>query len=107
MIKKIPGPKGITHKSFDPSTIWEIVTDPENISDIAYYHQQYNTQYQLYATKQDPVSKYIINQLPPELIIHGKVNVTPYEKRGRSDLLAPLLYFKYYEDFMQAKLIRA
>lgn len=107
MVKKIPSPKGIIHRSFDPSTIWEIVTDPENIQDIKYYHQQYNTQYQIYGTKDAPVSKYIINQLPPQLIHHTKVNVTSYEKRGRSDLLAPLLYFKYYEDYMTAKLSRA
>ncbi len=107
MIKKIPGPRGIVHRSFDPSTVWEIVTDPENITDIKYYHQQYNTQYQLFGTKDAPVSKYIINQLPPQLVHHTKINVTSYEKRGRSDLLAPLLYFKYYEDYMIAKLTRA
>jgi hypothetical protein len=107
MLRKIPGPKGLTHKSFDPSTIWEIVTDPENISDIAYYHQQYNTQYQIFSTEKDPVSKYVINHIPPSLINHTKVNVTPYEKRGRSDLLSAMLYFKYYEDYMQSRLIRA
>ena len=107
MLKKIPSRGGIIHRSFDPSTVWEIVTDPENITDIKYYHQQYNTQYQLYGTKDAPVSKYIINQLPPQLVHHTKINVTSYEKRGRSDLLAPLLYFKYYEDYMIAKLTRA
>ena len=107
MLKKIPTPKGIMHRSFDPSTIWEIVTDPEDIGNIKYYHQQYNTQYQIFSTKDAPVSKYIINQLPPELVLHTKVNVTSYEKRGRSDLLAVLLYFKYYEDYMTAKLLRA
>lgn len=108
MIKIVPTGKGlISHRSFDPSTIWEIVTDPENIHDIKYYHQQYNTQYQLYGTKDAPISKYIIQQLPPELVRHTRVNVTAYEKRGRSDLLGPLLYFKYYEDYIQAKLARA
>lgn len=109
MLKRIPTPKGIIHRSFDPSTVWEIVTDPEDIYEtgIKYYHQQYNTQYQIFTDKKAPTSKYIINQLPPELVLHTKVNVTAYEKRGRSDLLAPLLYFKYYEDYMQAKLIRA
>ena len=107
MIKKIPSPFGIMHRSVDPSTIWEIVTDPENINDVKYYHQQYNTQYQLYTTKDAPTSAYILNQIPPQLMLHEKVNVTTYEKRGRSDLLAPLLYFKYYEDFMISSLIRA
>lgn len=107
IIRKIPTANGIIHRSIDPSTIWEIVTDPENILDIKYYHQQYNTQYQLFTAAGAPSSKYVINQLPPQMMIHTKVNVTSYEKRGRSDLLAPLLYFKYFEDYMQAKLIRA
>lgn len=105
-LRKFPSPTGLMHRSCDPSTFWEIVTDPENIADVKYYHQQYNTQYQLYGTKDVPLSKYIINQIPPQLMIHEKINVTSYEKRGRSDLLAPLLYFKYYEDYMSAKLIR-
>lgn len=107
MLRKVPTPKGLVHRSFDPSTCWEIVTDPEDIQDVKYYHQQYNTQYQLYAAAGAPISKYVINQLPPSMVHHTKVNITSYEKRGRSDLLAPLLYFKYYEDYMQARLIRA
>lgn len=107
MLLKVPTKKGIIHRAFDPSTIWEIVTDPEDIRDIKYYHQQYSTQYQLYGTKDAPTSKYIINQLPPQLVQHTKVNVTSYEKRGRSDLLGALLYFKYYEDYVMAKLARA
>lgn len=107
MIRKIPSMGGILHRSIDPSTVWEIVTDPENIKDVKYYHQQYNTQYQLYSTQDAPTTKYILNQIPPQLMLHEKINVTTYEKRGRSDLLAPLLYFKYYEDFMISSLIRA
>lgn len=107
MIRRVPTPAGIRHYSVDPSTIWEIVTDPEFIDDVKYYHQQYNTQYQLYGTKDAPISKYIINQIPPQLMIHRKINVTSFEKRGRSDLLGALLYFKYYEDYMMAKLARA
>lgn len=107
MIRKIPTGRGVVHRSIDPSTIWEIVTDPENINDVRYYHQQYNTQYQIFGDTKTPLSKYIVNQIPPELMLHAKVNVTAYEKRGRSDLLAALLYFKYYEDYLTAKLIRA
>lgn len=102
--KFVPG--GISHTSIDPSTIWEIITDPENIEDVKYYHQQYPTQYQLYGTKDAPISEYIIRQLPPELIHHTKINVTSWEKRGRSDLLAGLLYMKYFDDYIGFKLQR-
>ncbi len=107
MLKKVFTPQGILHRSIDPSTIWEIVTDPENIYDVKYYHQQYNTQYQLFGTKDAPTTKYVFNQIPPEQIIHLKVNVTSYEKRGRSDLLAALLYFNYFENYIAFKLNRA
>lgn len=107
MVRKTYTKKGITHRNFDPSTIWEIVTDPENINDVKYYHQQYNTQYQIYTTKNIPSSKYVLNQLPPEIVMHNKVNVTAFEKRGRSDMLSILLYLKYYEDYMQCRLLRA
>jgi hypothetical protein len=106
MIRKIPTRDGLIHRSIDPSTVWEIVTDPENIRDVKYYHQQYNTQYQLFGTNDAPTSKYVINQIPAALMLHSTVNITSYEKRGRSDLLAALVYLKYYEDFMTASLIR-
>lgn len=105
-LKKVFTPQGIIHRSIDPSTIWEIVTDPENINDVKYYHQQYSTQYQMYGDKNTPLSKYILQQLPPDQVRHYKVNVTSYEKRGRGDMLAALLYLKYYEDYTQFKLLR-
>lgn len=107
MVRRIPTRQGLLHRSFDPSICWEIVTQPSDITDIAYYHNQWQTQYQIETTKNIPSSEYIIEQLPPAMVIHSKVNITSYEKRGRADLLAPLLYLKYYEDYMQARLLRA
>jgi hypothetical protein len=105
--KKFRG-DGIIHESIDPSTIWDIITDPENITEsrIKYYHQQYPTQYQLFGTKDTPITKYVIRQIPPEMIHHVKINVTSWEKRGRSDLLAALLYLKYFDDYIGFKLQR-
>lgn len=106
MLEKKLRPDGICHVSIDPSTVWEIVTDPENIEDIKYYHQQYPTQYQMYGDKNTPMSKYILRQIPPELVHHKKINVTTWEKRGRSELLAALLYLKYFDDYIGFKLQR-
>ena len=106
MLEKKPRPDGIVHASIDPSTIWEIVTDPENIEDIKYYHQQYPTQYQLFSAPGAPITEYVLRQLPPELVHHVKLNVTSQEKRGRSDLLAALLYLKYFDDYIGFKLQR-
>ncbi|MBL0233231.1 MAG: hypothetical protein IPQ08_06160 [Chitinophagaceae bacterium] len=106
-IKRVPTPKGINHISIEPSTVWEIVTDPENIQDVKFYWQMYNTQYQLIGDKKTPVSKYVMNHIPPEQIIHQKINCTSFEKRGRSDLLSGIYYLKMFDKYIQAKLGRA
>lgn len=100
----------------DPSTIWEIVTDIEDIERVFYYHQQYPTAYQvLYGaprgSKFNPSnfesSKYVINQIPADEVIHVKVNCVPNEKRGRSDLFSILGWLKRYKDFQTAVVLRA
>lgn len=100
----------------DPSTIWEIVTDLEDIETVYYYHQQYPTAYQVlygapHGAKFDPTkfgsSKYVINQIPAEEITHIKINCSPNEKRGRSDFFSILGWLKRYKDFQTAIVLRA
>lgn len=105
-LRKVPTLGGLTHMSIDPSGVFEIVTDPININDVKYYHLQYQTQYQVYGDKNTPLSQYVWQQVPASEINHYKVNVTSFEKRGRSDILSALLYFKYFEDYTQFKLLR-
>lgn len=100
----------------DPSTIWEIVTDLEDIEQVYYYHQQYPTQYQVlyggaenekYNPSNFDSSKYVINQIPAEDLYHIKINCSPNEKRGRSDLFSILGWLKRYKDFQTAIVLRA
>jgi len=101
----------------DPSTIWEIITDLEDIERVFYFHQQFPTQYQiLYGTgsqlspyrPQDYLTtKYVINQIPSTEMLHYKVNCSPNEKRGRSDLFPVLGWIKRYKDFWTARVLRA
>jgi hypothetical protein len=91
----------------DPSTVWEIVTDPVDIDNVLYYHQQYPTQWQLVYKSSDIPTEYVINDIPAEQIIHIKENVTPGEKRGRSDLFPVLSWLKRYRDWTNAKSIKA
>lgn len=118
MIRKFKNPA--TREMFlrwvDPSTIWEIVTDLEDTERVFYYHQQYPTAYQvLYGSgpdkKFDPTnfgsSKYVINQIPAEEMIHVRINCSPNEKRGRSDLFSILGWLKRYKDFQTGKVLRA
>jgi len=91
----------------DPSTCWEVVTDPEDIEHVFYFHFQYPTPYQLWVSGQIPVAKYIIQQVPPTNILHLKINVSSQEKRGRSDLLAAMPWIKRFNDFYNGQTIKA
>lgn len=93
----------------DPSTVWEIVTYPEDINSVLYYQLIYPTQYQIY-TGQDkgaPVqsSKYIYRQILPEEVSHYKINVVSNEKRGRGDLINILGYLKRMRDTVNFSII--
>lgn len=93
----------------DPSTCWEIVTFPEDIRRVLYYQLVFPTQYQMYtgksAGKPVPTSKFVMQQLPAEDVMHFKYNCVNNEKRGRSDLFPVLGYLKWLRDCVNYKLI--
>ena len=116
--------KELSIRWIDPSTIWEIVTDLEDMETgcgassigVIFYHQQYPTQYQtLYGggdqQQFDPSkfqsTKYVINQIPANEVLHYKINVGPNEKRGRSDHFPVLGWLKRYKDYWTAVVLRA
>ncbi|HXI01810.1 MAG TPA: hypothetical protein VNI57_01410 [Candidatus Saccharimonadales bacterium] len=92
---------------WDASTVWEIVTDPQDIETVHYYHRQFPTQWQMFASKGIPSSEYVIEQVPPELVFHLKGNEMTGEKRGRSDLLPSLGWLKRHTDIMDAMAVRS
>ena len=99
--------KGLTdYRMIDPSTIWEIVTDAEDMQKLFYYHQQYSTPMQQYVTNNIQTTKYIIRQIPAGDVLHVKLNVSKYEKRGRTDLFSVLGWLKRLKDLMNARVIK-
>lgn len=100
-------PAGLAVRSLDPSTIWEIVTNPDDIEEVYYYHQQYVTLNQnLYLTdKNVPPSTLIIRQIPGADIDHYKINATSHEKRGRSELYAILPWLMRFRDFVNDRVV--
>ncbi len=99
--------KGLTdYRMIDPSTVWEIVTDAEDIQKVFYYHQQYSTPMQQYVNNGQQISKYIIRQIPANDVLHMKLNVSKYEKRGRTDLFSVLGWLKRLKDLMNARVIK-
>jgi hypothetical protein len=102
--------------SIDPSSVWDIITDPDNISDVYYYYQSYATAFQTftgYAVKGARGSKdaapmeYIIRQLPAQQVLHIKGNCVSQEKRGRSVLFPILGWLKRIKDLYNAEVMRA
>ena len=98
---------GALLQDIDPSTVWEVVTDPANIKNVLYYHQQYPTQWQMTYKNDDPGSEYVINDIPADQVLHLKENCTPGEKRGRSLLFPVLSWLKMYRDYVKAKVAKA
>lgn len=111
MVRKVKNPLtyDLQVRSVDPSTVWEIVTEPEDIEQVYYFHQQFPTQYQVFYSGPQvaPATMYVIHQIPAEDVIHVKINASHNEKRGRSDLFAVLGWLKRWKDYNDAQVIRA
>lgn len=102
-------------ESVDPSTIWDIITDAEHISDEYYYYQSYPTAYQMFTgfnvpgepgSQDQKASDYIIRQIPAMKLLHMKLNCMSNEKRGRSSIFSILGWLKRFKDLMNAQVIR-
>jgi hypothetical protein len=119
-----PGnPKGLVIRSLDPATIYDIVTDPEDFETVFFYHQQFQTPYQLYApegrapaggapaptgaTQPGATTRYIIRQIDWREIDHYRINVGASERRGRSSLYPILGWIKRLRDYMTSRVIQA
>lgn len=104
-----------TFQSIDPSTVWDIITEPDNIDNEFYLYQSYPTQYQMFTGLRVPGapgaekqkgSAYIVRQIPMNRVIHLKKNCVSNEKRGRSSLFTILGWLKRIKDLYNAQVIR-
>lgn len=99
--------EGLTVRSLDPSSIWDIVTDPDDIETVNYYHQQY------VILNNSPVagisglipSTLIIRHIPGDDIDHFKINAVSSEKRGRSQLYCILGWLLRFKEFSNDRVI--
>lgn len=104
-------PKGLIPRirTVDPSTIWDIITMPEDIETKIAYVQNFPTQYQIYTGQLNganvPSTKYIFQQIPAHQIDHYKINCMSNEKRGRSALFPVLGYAKRLRDSVNYQII--
>ena len=102
-------------QSVDPSTIWDIITDPDNIDDAYYAYQSYPTAFQQFTgytvpgepgSAKQPAQKYILRQIPMSNLLHMKLNCVSNEKRGRTVLFPILGWLKRVKDLYNAQVIR-
>lgn len=102
---------GLIVRQLDPETIWEIVTEPEDIEQVLYYHQQFVTPTQLIVSaplaNRMPASTLVIRQHPAASIDHFKINCSRTEKRGRSELFAILAWLVRFREFANDRVILA
>lgn len=111
-----PYPGQVIHKGLiprirliDPTVIYDIITAPEDITDVAYYVWLAPTQYQVFSGleqgKNIPSAKFIFQQIPADQISHYKINSVIGEKRGRGDLFSVLGYLKRLRDTVNYSII--
>lgn len=94
-------------RSLDPTTIWEIVTDAEDIECVYAYAQRYMTRTQLITVDGVEAQRYIERDLSPDDVVHVKINAGSGEVRGRSDVFVVLGYLKRLRDYFDSEVIKA
>lgn len=98
-------PEGLVVRQIDPSTIWEIVTDDEDVENVRYYHQQFVKLNQAPLLGGIPTpSTVVIRQIPAEEVDHFKINATSSEKRGRGELFPILGYLLRFKEFVDDRI---
>jgi hypothetical protein len=104
-----------TWQLIDPSTVWDIITDPDNLKQVYYYYQSYPTAYQQFTgirvagepgSDKVPGQEYIVRQIPAYKVLHMKGNCVSNEKRGRSLLFPILGWLKRIKDLYNAVVVR-
>lgn len=105
-VRYFDAPWGLKIRQLDPSTVWEVITDPDDCENEFYLHQQYPTRYQWFVDLPVPTIKFIIRQVPSLLYYHMKINSVAGEVRGRSELFAILGWLKRLKEFASDRVIR-
>lgn len=99
-------PQGLVVRSIDPSTIWDIVTEEDDLENVKYYHQQYVRLDLSPVPGHVPIpGTLIIRQIPADQITHFKINSTSSEKRGRSELFPILGYLLRFKEFVNDRIL--
>ncbi|MDE2104061.1 MAG: hypothetical protein KGL39_42885 [Patescibacteria group bacterium] len=98
-------------KSIDPGTVYDIVAEPRDIDIIYGLVLMYPTRYQTYTQgakgERVNVSEFVFETIPPDNVVHLKINVQENEMRGRSDLLPVMNICDWFMDYLKYKVLQA
>jgi hypothetical protein len=103
----MPTREGLKIKYIDSATILDVVTDPEDMDDVKFYHQQFSTALQQFVKGNIPSTMFIVRDIPANQVLHIKINTYENEKRGRSDLASIIGWLKRLKDLVNANVIKA
>lgn len=93
-------------RSLDAATIWEIITDAEDIEHVYYYAQRYQTRMQIFENPDGDAGHWISRDIPADELIHLKINASDAEVFGRSDLFVVLGYLKRLRDLSTTAVLK-
>jgi len=97
----------LTQRQIDPCTIWDVVTNLEDLEDVKYYYQQYVASSPIIVPgEQVPASILVIRHIPAEEVDHFTLNKSSSEKRGRSELYAILGWLLRFREFMDDRIMQ-
>ena len=105
----------VNHKvvSVEPAgvhSVYDLTVEPHHNlaldAGVFVHNCQWPSPWQLFTVPGLPVSKYVIEQVPPGEIRHYKVNVSSGEKRGRCDYYSSMTWMKRFRDYYTAVAIK-
>lgn len=106
-IRKIKSGDGtIIVRSLSTDTIWDLVTDADDIEKVYYYVQRYMSRTQLFSPPNGDSQEWIERWLTPDECIHVKINVAESEVRGRSNLFVVLGHLKRLRDLFDTLVMK-
>lgn len=105
LVNNLPGYVRLWDRN--PANCWEIITDTNDFSKRYAYYFNYPTRWLLQTIDNVPTMKYIVEMVPPDEIVHVKINSLEDEIRGRSQIQAALSDSKTLQDYINARLIKA
>lgn len=106
-LRKIkPGDGSLHVRELPPMTIWDVVCGAEDIEEVFYYIQRWQSIVHPYGGPPASDVRWIERNIPATEVIHVKINAAPGELRGRGEMHALLVHLKRLSDYENALVLK-